>query len=58
MTEWLLNTLELLCLVAFLVGIGMIYIPAAFIVGGALGVLAFEFLDRRMKIEKSKAMKR
>ena len=55
MSEWLLNSLEFLCLVAFIIGVGMIYVPAAFIIGGLLGVVAFEYLDRRMKIEKAKA---
>lgn len=53
MPEWLLNTLELLCVLAFVVGIGLIYVPAAFIIGGLIGVVAFEYLDRRMKIEKA-----
>lgn len=55
MPEWLLNTLEVLCLVSFVAGIALIYVPAAFIVAGALGVVAFEYLDRRIKLEKAKA---
>jgi uncharacterized membrane protein YvlD (DUF360 family) len=54
MAEWLLNSLELLCVITFIVGIGLIYVPAALIVGGALGVVAFEFLDRRIKMQKAK----
>lgn len=54
MPEWLLNTLELLCLAAFVAGIALIYVPAALIAAGALGVFALEYVDARAKIEKAK----
>lgn len=49
MPSWLLNVLELLCVACFVAGVALIYPPAAFIVAGLLGVLAFEYLDRRLK---------
>ena len=55
MPEWLLNLLELVCVAVFVAGIAMIYVPAALIVAGTLGVIAFEYLDRRMKVNQMKA---
>lgn len=56
MPEWLLNILELFCVLVLLTGIAFIYWPAALIVGGALGIWIFEAHDSRLKaIEAAKA---
>jgi hypothetical protein len=51
MPEWLLNTLEVLCLLTLFVGVGLIYVPAALIVAGVLGVLLCEAAGKRMNDE-------
>ena len=38
---------EVLCVLAVAVGVGLIYLPAGIIVGGALGVLACEVASAR-----------
>lgn len=51
MPEWLLNTLELVCLLTLVIGVGLIYVPAALIVAGVLGVLLCEAASKRMSNE-------
>ena len=52
MPVWLLIVVELLFVVAFVAGVALIYVPAAFIVGGVLGVLACEWLGRTRKVAR------
>lgn len=42
MPVWLLVPLEVLFLAAFVAGVALIYVPAAFIVGGLLGAVWVE----------------
>ena len=50
MPKWLLFTLEAAFLAALLLGVAMIYIPAAFIMAGVLGILACEWASSKAKL--------
>ena len=45
MPSWLLLLIELLCVASVVAGVAMIYVPAAFIVGGVLICVACERAD-------------
>lgn len=49
MVEAVLVILELLFVAAVVAGIAMIFVPAAFIVGGLLGVVVVEHAGRGIK---------
>lgn len=42
MPQWLLMVIELVFLAGFLIGVALVYVPAAIMLGGLIGVYACE----------------
>lgn len=57
-THRLLLALEIVCLLALVAGIALVSIPAALVVGGALGVLAVERATARPPADTQKGRAR
>jgi len=51
MPVWLFTALELACVVVLLAGVALVFVPAALILAGVLGIVACEYHDRRRAIE-------